>query len=94
MTTQPNTLDCNKLGSLLEEVLGCSTPVESIKRKLRYDIGVDDDTHWALVSIAAKNKLHQEDFHRMLKILLSGWRGYLTQPMKTTWQQHQNFCGI
>ena len=62
MTTQPNTLDCNKLGSLLEEVLGCSTPVESIKRKLRYDIGVDDDTHWALVSIAAKNKLHQEDF--------------------------------
>ena len=68
MTTQPNTLDCNKLGSLLEEVLGCSTPVESIKRKLRYDIGVDDDTHWALVSIAAKNKLHQEDFVEQLLV--------------------------
>ena len=68
MTTQPNTLDCNKLGPLLEEVLGCSTPVESIKRKLRYDIGVDDDTHWALVSIAAKNKLHQEDFVEQLLV--------------------------
>ena len=68
MTTQPNTLDCNKLGSLLEEVLGCSTPVESTKRKLRYDIGVDDDTHWALVSIAAKNKLHQEDFVEQLLV--------------------------
>ena len=68
MTTQPNTLDCNKLGSLLEEVLGCSTSVESIKRKLRYDIGVDDDTHWALVSIAAKNKLHQEDFVEQLLV--------------------------
>lgn len=68
MTTQPNILDCNKLGSLLEEVLGCSTPVESTKRKLRYDIGVDDDTHWALVSIAAKNKLHQEDFVEQLLV--------------------------
>ena len=68
MTTQPNTLDCNKLGSLLEEVLGCSTSVEAIKRKLRYDIGVDDDTHWALVSIAAKNKLHQEDFVEQLLV--------------------------
>ena len=68
MTTQPDTLDCNKLGSLLEEVLGCSTSVESIKRKLRYDIGVDDDTHWALVSIAAKNKLHQEDFVEQLLV--------------------------
>ena len=68
MTTQPDTLDCNKLGSLLEEVLGCSTSVESIKRKLRYDIEVDDDTHWALVSIAAKNKLHQEDFVEQLLV--------------------------
>ena len=68
MTTQPNTLDCNKLGSLLEEVLGCSTSVESTKRKLRYDIEVDDDTHWALVSIAAKNKLHQEDFVEQLLV--------------------------
>ena len=68
MTTQPNILDCNKLGSLLEEVLGCSTSVESIKRKLRYDIEVDDDTHWALVSIAAKNKLHQEDFVEQLLV--------------------------
>ena len=68
MTTQPNTLDCNKLGSLLEEVLGCSTPVESTKRKLHYHIEVDDDTHWALVSIAAKNKLHQEDFVEQLLV--------------------------
>ena len=68
MTTQPNILDCNKLGSLLEEVLGCSTSVESTKLKRRYDIEVDDDTHWELVRIAAKQKLHQEDFVEQLLV--------------------------
>jgi hypothetical protein len=38
------------------------TPAESTKEKRTYHIEVDDDTHWALVSIAAKQKLHQEDF--------------------------------
>ena len=68
MTTQPDTLDCNKLGSLLEEVLGCSTSVESTEPRRRYDIEVDDDTHWELVRIAAKQKLHQEDFVEQLLV--------------------------
>ena len=59
-------------GSKIEELLKSSnawpTPVEPTKRKLRYDIEVDDDTHWALVSIAAKNKLHQEDFVEQLLV--------------------------
>ena len=38
------------------------TPVESTKERRTYHIEIDDDTHWALVSIAAKQKLHQEDF--------------------------------
>jgi hypothetical protein len=50
----------------LEEFLKSSnawpTPVESTKEKRTYHIEVDYDTHWALVSIAAKQKLHQEDF--------------------------------
>jgi hypothetical protein len=53
----------------LEEFLNSSnawistpTPVESTKERRTYNIEIDDDTHWALVSIAAKQKLHQEDF--------------------------------
>ena len=66
MTTQPEQTVDSKLAELL---LSSSIPkVESTKRKLRYDIEVDDDTHWALVSIAAKNKLHQEDFVEQLLV--------------------------
>jgi hypothetical protein len=36
--------------------------VKPTKEKRTYHIEVNDDTHWALVSIAAKQKLHQEDF--------------------------------
>ena len=47
-----------------QELLNSSGPktVESNKEKRIYHIEIDDDTHWALVSIAAKQKLHQEDF--------------------------------
>lgn len=44
------------------------TPVESTKEKHTYHIEIDDDTHWALVNIAAKNKQHQEDFVEQLLV--------------------------
>ena len=57
------------INSKLQELFNSSnawistpTPVESTKERRTYHIEVDDDTHWALVSIAAKQKLHQEDF--------------------------------
>jgi len=60
MTTQPEQTVDSKLAELL---LSSSIPkVESTKPKRRYDIEIDDDTHWELVRIAAKQKLHQEDF--------------------------------
>ena len=68
MINQPHILDCNKLGSILEGFLESSTPVESTKTKRRYDIEVDDDTHWELVRIAAKQRLHQEDFVEQLLV--------------------------
>jgi len=57
-------------GSTLEKFLNLSkpTPVESTKEKRTYHIEVNDDTHWALVSIAAKQKLHQEDFVEQLLV--------------------------
>lgn len=58
------------IGSRIEELLNLSkpTPVESTKEIRTYHIEVNDDTHWALVSIAAKNKLHQEDFVEQLLV--------------------------
>jgi len=51
------------------------TPAESTKEKRTYHIEVDDDTHWALVSIAAKQKLHQEDFvENLLVEFVAEWR--------------------
>jgi len=43
-------------------------PVEPTKEKRTYYIEVDDDTHWELVRIAAKQKLHQEDFVEQLLV--------------------------
>jgi len=60
------------------ELLGHSktTLIESIKERRTYHIEVDDDTHWALVSIAAKQKLHQEDFvENLLVEFIAEWRG-------------------
>jgi hypothetical protein len=70
MTNQPeHTIDCTS-GSTLEEFLMISesTLRESTKEKRTYHIEVNDDTHWALVSIAAKQKLHQEDFVEALLV--------------------------
>ena len=51
------------------------TPVESTKERRTYHIEVDDNTHWALVSIAAKQKLHQEDFVESLLVeFVAEWR--------------------
>jgi len=51
------------------------TPVKSTKERRTYHIEVDDDTHWALVSIAAKQKLHQEDFvENLLVEFVAEWR--------------------
>ena len=63
--------------SRIEELLNLSkpTPVESTKERRTYHIEVDDDTHWALVSIAAKQKLHQEDFvENLLVEFVAEWR--------------------
>jgi len=58
--------DSVNINPRLQELLDFSnawpTPVESTEEKRTYHIEVDDNTHWALVSIAAKQKLHQEDF--------------------------------
>lgn len=60
MTNQPEHTVEPRLSELL---LNSSIPkVESTKPKRRYDIEVDDDTHWELVRIAARNKQHHEDF--------------------------------
>jgi hypothetical protein len=49
--------------------------LESTKEKRTYHIEVNDDTHWALVSIAAKQKLHQEDFvENLLVEFVAEWR--------------------
>ena len=67
MTTQPeHTVDSRLAELLLSSSI--STPVESTKLKRRYDIEVDDDTHWVLVRIAARQKLHQEDFVEQLLV--------------------------
>ena len=65
------------INSRIEELLNLSklTPVESTKERHTYYIEIDDDTHWALVSIAAKQKLHQEDFlERLLVEFVAEWR--------------------
>jgi len=62
---------------MIEDLVNLSklTPVESTKEKRTYHIEVDDDTHWALVSIAAKQKLHQEDFVENLLVgFVEEWR--------------------
>lgn len=60
MTNQPeHTVDSRLTGFLLSSSI---PKVESTKPKRRYDIEIDDDTHWELVRIAAKNKQHHEDF--------------------------------
>ena len=68
-----------RAGVSLEELLNSSnawpTPVKSTKERHTYYIEIDDDTHWALVSIAAKQKLHQEDFlERLLVEFVKEWR--------------------
>ena len=65
------------INSRLQELFNLSktTPAESTKEKRTYHIEVDDDTHWALVSIAAKQKLHQEDFvENLLVEFVAEWR--------------------
>ena len=60
MTNQPEHTVESRLSELFNSFK--PTPAESTKEKRTYHIEVDDDTHWALVSIAAKQKLHQEDY--------------------------------
>jgi len=65
------------INSRLQELFNLSktTPVESTKEKHTYHIEVDDNTHWALISIAAKQKLHQEDFvENLLVEFVAEWR--------------------
>jgi hypothetical protein len=73
MTTQAEHTVDSRLAELL---LNSSIPkIESTKPKRCYDIEVDDDTHWELVRIAAKQKLHQEDFvENLLVEFVAEWR--------------------
>jgi hypothetical protein len=34
--------------------------------KYRYDIELDEDTHWALVKLGAELRMHQEDYAEQL----------------------------
>jgi len=65
------------LFDLSKELFNSSRPttVEPTKERRTYHIEVNDDTHWALVSIAAKQKLHQEDFvENLLVEFVAQWR--------------------
>jgi len=63
------------LFDLTSKELFSHSPLESTKERHTYHIEVDDNTHWALVSIAAKQKLHQEDFVENLLVgFVEEWR--------------------
>ena len=78
MTNQPE----HKVNAKLAELLlnsSIPTPVESTEPKRRYDIEVDEDTHWELVRIAATKKQHQEDYVEQLLVkLVAGHRAAVT----------------
>jgi hypothetical protein len=78
MTTQPEQTVDSRLAELMQfnERLNSSIPkIESTKPKRCYDIEVDDNTHWELVRIAARQKLHQEDFvENLLVEFVAEWR--------------------
>ena len=69
MTTQSE----QTVNSRLAEIpLSSSIPkAESTKPKHRYDIEVDDDTHCELVRMAARQKIHQEDYVEQLLVKLA-----------------------
>jgi len=60
--------EMESFNSELQELSNFSAPVEPNKTMHCYHIEVDDDTHWNLVSIAAKQRLHQEDFVEQLLV--------------------------
>jgi hypothetical protein len=64
MTTQPE----HTIESRLTKLFNFSKPVKLTKKMHRYHVEVDDDTHWELVRIAAKQKLYQEDFVEQLLV--------------------------
>lgn len=66
MTTQSEHTVDSRLAELL--LNSSILKLESTKPMRRYDIEVDDDTHWELVRIAARQKLHQEDFVEQLLV--------------------------
>ena len=74
MTTQPEQTIDSRLAELMQfnERLNSSIPkLEATKPKRRYDIEVDDDTHWELVRMAARQKQHQEDYVEQLLVKLA-----------------------
>ena len=73
MTTQSEHTVDSRLAELL--LNSSILKLESTKPMRRYDIEVDDDTHWELVRIAARQKLHQEDFVEQLLVeFVAEWR--------------------
>ena len=41
-------------------------PMQLHNGKYRYDIEVDEDTHWMLVKLGAEIRMHQEDYAEQL----------------------------
>ena len=77
MTTQPEHTVDSRLAELL--LSSSISKVESTKPKRRYDIEVDEDTHWELVRMAAAKEQHQEDYVEQLLVkLAAGHRAAVT----------------
>jgi hypothetical protein len=36
------------------------------EKKLRYEVYLDPDTHWALVALGARNRMHGEDYAELV----------------------------
>ena len=68
MTTQPEHTVDPRIAELLQFNERLNSSIPKVEPKRRYDIEVDDDTHWELVRIAARQKLHQEDFVEQLLV--------------------------
>ena len=71
MTTQPEHTVDPRIAELLQFNERLNSSIPKVEPKRRYDIEVDDDTHWELVRMAARQKLHQEDYVEQLLVRLA-----------------------
>lgn len=67
MTTgNPDFLKELDLSTWVEDHIFSKKKIDSIKtmsnKRHRYDLEIDDDTHWTLVKIGAEHKMHYEQY--------------------------------